>query len=240
MHSPRDVQAKVASVIPLARFGPRTRRMLEQQFHFGENQKGRTIGGFAAQFGGATAAGQAPPPKATTPDPTKGKGITRDDAGNFHFTVHGANIITDKDGNILPGSTPAPKATTPPPPAKDKFGNEPGTMGPSTLRPDTPIDPSSPLAPKDHDRWGNKPGEMGPSDLSPQQKIDPNSPLAPAGQQDVNLLDQARKAGVIQTAADGKIKGEASLEIGLASGLKPIGGVENRGDLFHEIQLSRA
>jgi hypothetical protein len=32
MHSPRDVQEKVASVIPLSRFGPRTRRMLGQEF----------------------------------------------------------------------------------------------------------------------------------------------------------------------------------------------------------------
>jgi hypothetical protein len=32
MHSPRDVQEKVASVIPLSRFGPRTRRTLGQEF----------------------------------------------------------------------------------------------------------------------------------------------------------------------------------------------------------------
>jgi hypothetical protein len=51
MHSPRDIQAQVASVIPLARFGARTRRMLEAEFHFGEDQKRKTIGEFARQLG---------------------------------------------------------------------------------------------------------------------------------------------------------------------------------------------
>jgi hypothetical protein len=36
------------------------------------------------------------------------------------------------------------------------------------------------------------------------------------------------------------VKGEASLKIALASGLKPVGGVKSGGDLFKEIRLDRA
>jgi hypothetical protein len=72
MHSPRDVQAKVASTIPLARFGPRTRRMIEQQFGFGEDQKRRTIGDLTTQF--SPPPGQGAPPAPGTAVPAAGKG----------------------------------------------------------------------------------------------------------------------------------------------------------------------
>ncbi len=48
MSAPRDVQAKVASVIPLSRFGPRTRRMLQDRF--GPLDLGKTVGEDAARF----------------------------------------------------------------------------------------------------------------------------------------------------------------------------------------------
>jgi hypothetical protein len=77
MSAPRDIQATVASVIPLARFGPRTRRMLEAQFGFGEGQKGNTIGSFAARFGGhirdAAAAGAPAARAAGAPAPGHSK-----------------------------------------------------------------------------------------------------------------------------------------------------------------------
>ena len=44
---------------------------------------------------------------------------------------------------------------------------------------------------------------------------------------------------MIQTAQDSTVTGEASLRIALANGLKPDGGVENKGDLFKEIELNR-
>ena len=52
MSAPEGVQDKVASVIPLERFGPRTRQGLESQYGFGEDQKGQTIGQLAGEFGG--------------------------------------------------------------------------------------------------------------------------------------------------------------------------------------------
>jgi hypothetical protein len=60
MSAPRDVQARVASVIPLSRFGPRTQTMLRQQF--GPLDAGQTIGAL-----GAALAPKAPPGQATAP-----------------------------------------------------------------------------------------------------------------------------------------------------------------------------
>jgi hypothetical protein len=43
----------------------------------------------------------------------------------------------------------------------------------------------------------------------------------------------------VAAGANGKVTGEASLKIALASGLRPVGGVENKGDLFNEISMDR-
>jgi hypothetical protein len=58
MSAPRDVQAEVASKIPLARFGPRTRNMLMGEF--GRMDTHETIGALAATHGSHP----APPPSA--------------------------------------------------------------------------------------------------------------------------------------------------------------------------------
>lgn len=88
MSAPRDVQAQVASVIPLKRFGPRTRRMLESQFGFGPEQEGQTIGTFAHRFGGGVKANV----------PTGGMSP----AGGPWVKSGGREYASDKDGNIIP------------------------------------------------------------------------------------------------------------------------------------------
>ena len=52
MSAPKDVQDAVAATIPLARFGPRTRQILESEFGFGDDQKSETIGQLASRYGG--------------------------------------------------------------------------------------------------------------------------------------------------------------------------------------------
>ena len=51
MSAPRDVQARVASVIPFKRFGPRTQTMMRQQF--GNLDRNATVGELAARHGAA-------------------------------------------------------------------------------------------------------------------------------------------------------------------------------------------
>ena len=48
-----------------------------------------------------------------------------------------------------------------------------------------------------------------------------------------------RDGGLIQTAANNKITGEASLRIKLARGLVSDGGVQSKGDLFKQILMDR-
>ena len=56
MSAPREVQARVASVIPFKRFGPRTQRMMRQKF--GDIDSNMTVGELAAKHGtGYTPAG---------------------------------------------------------------------------------------------------------------------------------------------------------------------------------------
>jgi hypothetical protein len=50
---------------------------------------------------------------------------------------------------------------------------------------------------------------------------------------------RVRDGGVIETAQNSTVSGEASLRIALANGLKPVGGVENSGDLFKSISMDR-
>ena len=59
MSAPPDIQAQVASQIPLSRFGGRTQKMLGQQF--GTLDKTQTIGAHAAQYATATAPGVVDP-----------------------------------------------------------------------------------------------------------------------------------------------------------------------------------
>jgi hypothetical protein len=66
MSAPRDIQARVASVIPFKRFGPRTQTMMRQQF--GDIDSNRTVGelaGLGPRSGSAAVAG----PVAVTPPP---------------------------------------------------------------------------------------------------------------------------------------------------------------------------
>ncbi len=60
MMAPRDVQAKVAAMIPFARFGGRTKSMMRAQF--GDLSTKATIGDLAAAHGGAGPNGQAAAP----------------------------------------------------------------------------------------------------------------------------------------------------------------------------------
>ena len=68
MSAPPEVQAQVASQIPLGRFGARTQKMLGQQF--GTLDRTATIGSLASKYGGAAPAaptgtpGEPPPPDA--------------------------------------------------------------------------------------------------------------------------------------------------------------------------------
>jgi hypothetical protein len=57
MSAPRDVQAQVAAQIPANQFGPRTQRMLHEQFGAFDTRK--TIGQLNEQFGGSGGGGQA-------------------------------------------------------------------------------------------------------------------------------------------------------------------------------------
>jgi len=50
MSAPKEVQAQVASVIPLSRFGPRTQEMLKQQF--GQIDLSKPVGVYAGMYGG--------------------------------------------------------------------------------------------------------------------------------------------------------------------------------------------
>ena len=59
MSAPPDVQARVASLIPLSRFGPRTQKMLGQQF--GSLDKTATIGTLASNVATPTAPGPMDP-----------------------------------------------------------------------------------------------------------------------------------------------------------------------------------
>ena len=59
MSAPPDVQAQVASLIPLSRFGARTQKMLGQQF--GTLDTSQTIGAHAAQYAAATTPGAVDP-----------------------------------------------------------------------------------------------------------------------------------------------------------------------------------
>ena len=52
-------------------------------------------------------------------------------------------------------------------------------------------------------------------------------------------MDQAKRAGMIMTAENAKVTGEASLRIDLAAGLRPVGGVQNKGEIFKKIELNR-
>ena len=54
MHAPYDVQAQVASVIPVTRFGPRTRAILHGKF--GQFDDHTTVGELNARYGGSSAA----------------------------------------------------------------------------------------------------------------------------------------------------------------------------------------
>lgn len=57
MSAPESVQDQVAKVIPLDRFGPRTRKILEAKYGFGDDAKNLTIGQLDSRFGGGSATG---------------------------------------------------------------------------------------------------------------------------------------------------------------------------------------
>lgn len=65
------------------------------------------------------------------------------------------------------------------------------------------------------------------------------APPAKAPERQASLLDETSEAGVVQSAANSKVTGEASLKIKLGAGLVPDGGVQTKGDLFKEIAMDR-
>ena len=65
MSAPKEVQAQVASVIPLSAFGPRTQKLLRDQF--GDLDTSKTIGALAGARAAPSAPGQASAPASLTP-----------------------------------------------------------------------------------------------------------------------------------------------------------------------------
>ncbi len=155
MSAPRDVQAQVASVIPLARFGPRTQTMLRQKF--GHLDTSRTIGALGAARPSAPGQASAPAmaPVGTQPantpvtiPPATGAGVG---AGTRPALPPPEAPITPGAGGAQTAGPAAPTATvippSPPGSAADVEAIKAGMIGagadPTTLAPG----PGSALAP---------------------------------------------------------------------------------------------
>jgi hypothetical protein len=111
MNAPQEVQAQVVSLIPLSRFGPRTRSMLQQQY--GKFDTGQTVGQLSQQFGqGMT----------LTTNP-----ITNPGPMDPSAQAHGSTVnppIPDAPGVTAAQPSLFDKFMTRPAPTKDAEGNE--------------------------------------------------------------------------------------------------------------------
>ena len=112
MSAPPDVQAQVASSIPLSRFGPRTQKMLGQQF--GTLDKSATIGALASNVATPTAPGPADPSAVA-------RGST-------------VNPPVDGSATAVASAAPAPPLTAPEQSLWGRFTQ--GPIDPATGKPD--------------------------------------------------------------------------------------------------------
>ena len=110
MSAPPDVQAQVASSIPLSRFGPRTQKMLGQQF--GTLDKSATIGALASNVATPTAPGPADP----------------------SAVARGSTVNPPVDGSATASAAPAPPLTAPEQSLWGRFTQ--GPIDPATGKPD--------------------------------------------------------------------------------------------------------
>jgi hypothetical protein len=262
MSAPRDIQEKVASTIPLSRFGPRTRRMLEQQFGFSESIARETTGQLAARFSGHGAA-------STT---TAGGNLSGGEYLGHDST--GRPLIIGPDGvarRWAPGhepkgqpATPATPASAPKPPiSSEEMGKflEQHRMGYGEGQQQARQQWETINRSIDREGGYNKP-QFDPTTPKPwgyEHYWDPRHPRErpdePPGLTVPRLHDQeaslrrepgsllrgATEAGITgSSSAVHRVEGEASLKIKLAGGLAPDGGVKNKGPLFKEVRLDRA
>ena len=117
MKAPKEVQAAVASVIPLAQFGPRTRKLLRDQF--GELDDKQTIGALAGARAAPSAPakvqatpGQAPAPRIAPEPPlaTTAPGQTAQGPEEGTVQVAGTDVGAPTSG-VIPPSPPGSDAT---------------------------------------------------------------------------------------------------------------------------------
>ena len=121
MKAPKEVQAQVASVIPLSAFGPRTQKLLRDQF--GDLDTSKTIGALAGARAAPAAApgqaaappkaapGQAPAPKASgiqvAPEPPLATTAPNQTAqGPEEGTVQVAGKVGAPTSGVIPASPP--------------------------------------------------------------------------------------------------------------------------------------
>jgi hypothetical protein len=107
--APPDVQQAVASSIPVARFGPRTKRILHAQF--GNFNDRMTVGQLSQQFGGGNRLGQGDTNVRgdhASPPGTAPTGSTRGPNPGGNQTDTGNPLATASPSNILPPSQWAP------------------------------------------------------------------------------------------------------------------------------------
>ena len=123
MSAPREIQAQVASVIPFSRFGPRTQKLMRQQF--GDFDSNRTVGELAGL--GPRVAPAAPGARAATPPvvaaPVAPPPILNPNAGPRIGLA--PPPVTQQAGQLpVP---PIPPAVVPPPTATTGQADDPNT-----------------------------------------------------------------------------------------------------------------
>jgi type II secretory pathway pseudopilin PulG len=118
MSAPESVQDAVADQIPLSRFGDRTRKILESEYGFGDDEKNLTVGQLASRLGGGGGGTKV----ASLGDSDATAYATPDTPAVPPLSAAAGSTIPRADGR---GSTPkgavggAPAASTPPQWAED-------------------------------------------------------------------------------------------------------------------------
>ena len=153
MNAPQEVQAQVASLIPLSRFGARTQRMLGQQY--GQLDTGKTVGELAAsvgQGGGITAIASAAP--AAPAAPTFGEAAAKGDVGGmFKSLITKPPPKTDDKGNPVEQKSPLENVASA---FGSKGGEEKGPAQIPEMQPMAPVqDPTPGLAPAAQQLWAS-------------------------------------------------------------------------------------
>ena len=222
MSAPRDVQAEVASRIPLARFGPRTRSMLMQEF--GALNTRSTIGALAESHG--THPSAPPPvvagPRAPAPPPVA-RPATVPSSKPPPANIHIPNVYRGGQSSEYPAKGEVSGALAKHGAELRKmFGHRGPQKAPTIERPALP--PT--MLPGQQD-VSLRPGDL--ARLTERgNRPEPGSLLRAA---------DARQAAA---SATHKVEGSASLHVKLAAGLAPVGGMKTKGSLFREVRMDRA